>query len=92
MRLFPYICSKSSELLIRFEDSTFVTDEAKRKTARVQMASKFKIPNVFTFEMSFFGYINKNKERVHFTQQKLKHLGVILAKSIFLHERYKNSP
>lgn len=35
--------------------------------------------------------MNKNKERIHFTQQKIKNLGVILAKSIFLYERYKTS-
>lgn len=47
--MFPYICSKSSEGMIRFEDSTFMNEEDKRKTARVQMSSKFKNTNVFTF-------------------------------------------
>lgn len=92
VRLFPFICSKSSEGMIRFEDSTFVCEEAKKKTARVQMASKFKIANVFTFEISFYGYINKNREKVHFNQQKLKSLGAILGRSMFLHERFKGGP
>ena len=55
------------------------------------MASKFKIANVFTFEISFYGYINKNREKIHFNQQKLKSLGAILGKSMFLYERYKSA-
>jgi hypothetical protein len=48
-----------------------------------------KIVNIFTFEASFFGYINKNKERKHFTIENYKNLGLILGKSIYIHERRK---
>jgi hypothetical protein len=59
VRVFPYLCSKLAPNCIRFEDSTFTCEEYKRTTARVQFHLSFKTSNIFTFETSFYGYINK---------------------------------
>lgn len=56
------------------------------------MFTKFKIPNIFTFQTSFFGFYGKNREKVHYTQQKLMNLGAILGKSMYLYERNRNNP
>lgn len=53
--------------MIRYEDCTFNMDEDKRSTARVQLFTTLKISNIYTFEASFFGYIDKKKQKKSFT-------------------------
>lgn len=86
-RIFPLICSKLSPNFIRFEDSSFVNDQYKRNTARIQLFLSLKLPNIYTFESSFFGYSGKNKERKHYTQDGYREMGAALGKAIFLTER-----
>ncbi len=88
VKIFPYVCSKLTSM-IRYEDCTFNLEEDKRSTARVQLFSNLKISNIYTFEASFFGYINKNKERKSFTIENYKNLGMIIGKAIYICEKRK---
>lgn len=64
-------------------------EEQKRNTARVQLGLSFKTQNIYTYEVSFFGYIAKDKSKKHFTIENLKQLGESLGRSLYIHERGK---
>lgn len=83
--MFPYVCSKMSQM-VRYEDCTFAIEEDKRSTARIQLFSNLKCPNIYTFEASFFGYVKKNEKR-HFTVEGYRMLGQVLGKSMYVCER-----
>jgi hypothetical protein len=57
----------------------------------VQFNLSYKAINIFTFETSFYGYVNKEKEKKHFTIEGYKQLGLILGKAIYIHERGKDN-
>ena len=61
VRVFSLLCSKLNPNYIKFEDCTFAYEEYKRNTARVQFGLSFKTLNIFTFEVSFFGYYGKDR-------------------------------
>ncbi len=77
--------------MINYDDCTFNVEEDKRSTARVQLFSTLKSPNIYTFEASFFGYMGKNKEKKHFTIESYKNLGMIIGKAIYICEKRKES-
>lgn len=87
VRVFPLMCAKLAPNFIRFEDSTFLSEECKHNTARVQFGLCFKTLNVFTFETSFFGYYCQDKEKKHFTMDAYRQLGCVLGRSLYMHER-----
>jgi hypothetical protein len=58
--MFPFVCSKLTSM-VKYEDCTYSVEDDKRATARVQLFSTLKSPNIYTFEASFYGYIGKNK-------------------------------
>lgn len=88
-RVYPLLCSKLGPNLIRFEDSTFTNEEYKRNTARIQFYNSFKIPYIYTYEVSFFGYVAKNKHKEHFSIENIKKLGSLLGQAIYYHQRGK---
>lgn len=49
VRVFPLLCSKLGPNCVRFEDSTFLSEEYKRNTARVQLGLSFRNAQVLTF-------------------------------------------
>lgn len=89
IRMFPFLCSRMAPTWIKFEDSSFAYEEYKRNTARVQFSLAFKSLNIFTFETSFFGYIDKDKQKKHFTMESYRQLGSILGKSLYQYQRGK---
>ncbi len=66
-----------------------MVEDLKRNTARVQLSLSFKTPYIYTYEVSFYGYFTKDKEKKHFTVEDMRQLGEILGRGLFAHERGK---
>lgn len=82
MRIFPYVCSKLSPA-IQFEDSTFTTDDYKRKAARVHLSFLYHLIHVYTFESSFYAYFKEGR-KIEFTPKEYRELGSTLISALYL--------
>ncbi len=58
----------------------------------MQLYLLFKSANIFTFETSFYGYVDKDGVKQHHTADSYRELGSVLCRSIYAYERGKNDP
>ena len=64
-RLLPKLISEETQMF-RYHSSQFKYEHDKRKTARILLAQEFNIMNCYTFEASFHGFFNQNRENFEF--------------------------
>ena len=63
-------------------DCTFAMEEYKKKAARVFLSFYFRQIQVYTFEASFYGFINNGKKE-EFTPQTYQNLGKTLVEGLY---------
>lgn len=66
MRIIPKLISEETTKF-RFFSCKFRIEKSKEKAARIVLWREFNIMNCFTFEASFHGYLNKERETENFT-------------------------
>ena len=84
-RLFPYIMSKISPQIFKYERSKFSLSKGKEGTSRCCLWRMLKVPAVYTLETSLCGCVIKSK-MPHFTPDNLMTLGKQLCESILVYQ------
>ena len=56
-------------------DCSFAHEEYKKKAARIYLSTYFRQIQVYTFEASFYGFINANGKKEEFTPKLYSSLG-----------------
>ena len=82
IRTIPKLVSERTEMF-RFFSCKFRVEKYKENCARIAMWRDFDLTNVFTIETSSFGFLNKERETVHFNTGLLEEFGECLASSLF---------
>lgn len=72
--MIPMLASKLNPH-ISFKDSTFKLIQEKASAARQALFLESGISFIYTFEASFYGYLNSQNEKCHFTINDYKALG-----------------
>ena len=76
--------------MFRYQGCIFSNSKSKDKTARVVFFKEFGIERSYTLECSFFGYRNFLRETMSFSENDIKKMGRILAKSIYDYGLYED--
>jgi len=82
IRAIPKLVSERTEMF-RFFSCKFKVEKYKENCARIAIWRDFDITNVFTVETSSFGFLNKERETVHFNTGLLQEFGECMVHSIF---------
>lgn len=69
--------------MFRYFGCRFQNDECKQRAARVVMWKELGINNSFTFEASFHGYFDKEKNTHEFTPEMYEEMGANLVNSLY---------
>lgn len=80
-RVVPKLMSEQTQIF-RYFSCKFRVSKAKQRAARGVIAKEFKIPYVYTFENSFYYYLNEHRQTVVFTPQDYLFLGELLVKTL----------
>jgi hypothetical protein len=82
IRAIPKLASERTEMF-RFFSCKFKVEKYKESCARLAIWRDFNITNTFTVEASSFGFLNKQRETIHFDTGLLQEFGECLVHSIF---------
>lgn len=82
MRILPKLLSEETTKF-RFYSCKFRIEKSKEKAARIVLWREFNIMNCFTFEASFHGYLNEDRQTTEFSPEMLETMGEHLANSLY---------
>jgi hypothetical protein len=82
MRILPKLLSEETSKF-RFFSCKFRIERSKEKAARIVLWREFDIINCFTFEASFHGYLNEERQTLEFTPSVLESMGEHLVNSLY---------
>jgi hypothetical protein len=74
MRIIPKLISEETSNF-RYFSCKFRIEKSKEKAARIVLWREFNIMNCFTFEASFHGCLNSERETVEFTPEGYLQMG-----------------
>ena len=61
--------------MFRYHSSQFKYEHEKRKTARIVLSRECNITNCYTFEASFHGYFDQERDNYEFTEKTYEEMG-----------------
>jgi len=82
MRIIPKLLSEETSKF-RFFSCKFRIERSKEKAARIVLWREFNIMNCFTFEASFHGALNDERQTEEFTPESLEKMGESLVNSLY---------
>jgi hypothetical protein len=82
MRIIPKLISEETNKF-RYFSCKFRIEKSKEKAARIVLWREFNIVNCYTFEASFYGFINENRETEEFTPEGYETMGENLGNAIY---------
>ena len=81
-RLIPKLLAEETSKF-RYHSCQFKYEHAKRKTARIVLNQELDIMNCFTFEASFHGHFNDQRENFEFNEASYEEMGEHLVNSFY---------
>ena len=81
-RILPKLLGEETEMF-RYHSSQFKYEHSKRKTARIVLSKECNITNCFTFEASFHGYFDSERNNYEFSQESYQQMGQHLGVSLY---------
>lgn len=82
IRMLPKLISERTDIF-RYFSCKFKLEKYKEGCARIALWKEFNIPHCFTLECSAFGYINKERETIGYSETNLGEFAENIANSIF---------
>lgn len=82
IRAIPKLVSERTEMF-RFFSCKFKFEKYKENCARLAIWRDYNITHTFTIETSSFGFLNRNRETIHFNTGLLQEFGECIVHSIF---------
>ena len=69
--------------MFRYHSCRYQNDLSKARAARIVLYKELNIQNCFTFEASFHGYFNQERDNFEFTPEKYEEMGANLVNSLY---------
>lgn len=82
MRVIPKLISEETTRF-RYFSCKFRIEKSKEKAARIVLWREFNIMNCFTFEASFHGYLNSERETEDFTPESYQNTSESLINALY---------
>jgi len=82
IRAIPKLASERTEMF-RFFSCKFRIEKYKENCARIAIWRDFEVSNCFTIEASALGFLNRDRETIHFNTGLLQEFGECLVHSLF---------